>query len=1106
MLVRREGHVVTFFNFLRPGSWSFIVVLIALRSTSLGADFGIRVPDGFEVTKFAGDELAHDIYSITTDARGRIAVAGGGYVKILEDADSDGQAEHAHLYSSKPASGAHGMYFDGADLICTGDNQVMRLIDSDGDGTADKQVKWTELAHPEHGANGVIKGPDGWYYIVCGNDAGVSKKHATTKASPIHDPIQGAIVRLSPDGKQSEIIADGFRNPYGIDFNATGHLFTVDSDNERDEHLPWYCPTRLFDVSIGQSHGWVAKGWQQGWNRPQYYPDSVERLVEIGRGSPTGLLVYRHRTFPARYREGVFSACWSLGRIYFLPIKPHGASYQGDKEIFLEGTGSTGLAIVGMTIDPKGDMYFAVGGRKTQGSVYRIRYTGPRDAAISNADAAMSELVKKHGREIADVLTADQPLSSWSRARWVPAAQKLGAAPFEQVVIDRSLSAGMRIRAIEVLTELFGGLPKRLDVPRFAPEEDAIVVARVAWSLGRFLHKELFEDLQRLARHRSIKASRAAWEALLSFEQKDGQRIECLSERAHDSRIRAAMIKAYQRHGRKPYVEPPARKDDPFFDPGPCDLIVDRLIAQPKIPQAIEQFKPEVHSIRAVVRALGDIPNYSIKPEVFVGYSVANAAAVKTVPGNRLQGFARYFPASPELPPELRGIELRRDELNPELARLLAIVECPDHELPAKIVAMFSHKTSLENDVHYLIVLARLPAERSSEVTRQTARALVLLHHKLAARGDIASRNWPLRVGEMFDELCNKDPALAEAVVADEKFGLPDHSLFVGRMTGDVQKRAARKLLAAVTANQEAEWTTDLLEALKVLPVGELRPHLREHWDNPALRDAIAVQLAAEPLDEDRERLVEALSSVQPKVVEQVAQGLARLTGKATPQEIGAAIAALRQQCLAPNERAARKALVSLLTYWTGQQFSIVEQKDDLAAYAPWFDWFANTYPDESKRLRSFSGDLASWQERLAKVEWDTGHAARGKAVFEKRACHRCHAEAGRLGPDLVGTATRFSREDLFATIVDPNKDVAPLYQTTSVVTDDGQVYNGLVVYESPETTLLQTGPDSVVRLTNVRKDAMQKSPQSLMPTGLLNEASDQELADLYAYLKSLSK
>ena len=51
------------------------------------------VPEGFEVTLYADDDLAHDIYSMTIDSRGRVVVAGAGYVRILHDRDGNGAAD-----------------------------------------------------------------------------------------------------------------------------------------------------------------------------------------------------------------------------------------------------------------------------------------------------------------------------------------------------------------------------------------------------------------------------------------------------------------------------------------------------------------------------------------------------------------------------------------------------------------------------------------------------------------------------------------------------------------------------------------------------------------------------------------------------------------------------------------------------------------------------------------------------------------------------------------------------------------------------------------------------------------------------------------------------
>src|SRR4051794_30801106 len=101
-------------------------------------EIGVRVPEGFEVTEFAGSDLVHDIYSMSIDSKGRVVVAGPGYVKILVDNDGDGKADEAKLFSEFPKSGGHGMYFNGRSLVCVGDGGILRLKDADGDDRADE--------------------------------------------------------------------------------------------------------------------------------------------------------------------------------------------------------------------------------------------------------------------------------------------------------------------------------------------------------------------------------------------------------------------------------------------------------------------------------------------------------------------------------------------------------------------------------------------------------------------------------------------------------------------------------------------------------------------------------------------------------------------------------------------------------------------------------------------------------------------------------------------------------------------------------------------------------------------------------------------------------
>jgi putative membrane-bound dehydrogenase-like protein len=364
------------------------------------------------------------------------AGSGPGYVRTLHDEDGDGRADRAETFSEIPGSGAHGLCFVGNDLVFTGDNMLGVLRDRNGDGRADgPPERWASLKNPEHGANGIVHGPDGWLYVVCGNDAGVGPHNVTTPGSPVKTPRCGAVLRVSPDGKQMEVLAHGFRNPYDLDFSSRGELFTVDSDGERDHHLPWYSPTRLFEIAQGMEHGWLLAGWQRSWNRPESFFDNVDRAAELGRGSPTGVIVYRHRQFPARYQGAVFSACWSMGRIYALPLADHGATVRAKLEVFAQTTGDTGFAPVDLAVGPQGDLFVAIGGRGTRGGVFRISY---------RVDGELSSVERAERDALAPVLRADQPLSSWSRAQWLPLARELGRQQFEAALLDPKQYAAQR--------------------------------------------------------------------------------------------------------------------------------------------------------------------------------------------------------------------------------------------------------------------------------------------------------------------------------------------------------------------------------------------------------------------------------------------------------------------------------------------------------------------------------------------------------------------------------------------------------------------------------------------------------------------------------------
>ena len=80
--------------------WVSLALLCFGRLTAAG-DPTFRVPDGFEATLWADDDLATNIYAMTTDSRGRIVVSGPGYIKTLIDTDADGRADRAELFTDQ---------------------------------------------------------------------------------------------------------------------------------------------------------------------------------------------------------------------------------------------------------------------------------------------------------------------------------------------------------------------------------------------------------------------------------------------------------------------------------------------------------------------------------------------------------------------------------------------------------------------------------------------------------------------------------------------------------------------------------------------------------------------------------------------------------------------------------------------------------------------------------------------------------------------------------------------------------------------------------------------------------------------------------------------
>jgi putative membrane-bound dehydrogenase-like protein len=132
------------------------------------------------------------------------------------------------------------------------------------------------------------------------------------------------------------------------------------------------------------------------------------------------------------------------------------------------------------------------------------------------------------------------------------------------------------------------------------------------------------------------------------------------------------------------------------------------------------------------------------------------------------------------------------------------------------------------------------------------------------------------------------------------------------------------------------------------------------------------------------------------------------------------------------------------------------------------------------------------------------GTASHGKQLFQERCaiCHTLFGEGKKIGPDLTG-ADRNDVDFLVTSVVDPSAVIRKEYLTYVVATSDGRVLSGLMAESTPKTVTLLDDKDQRTVLDRRNIEAFKPSAQSLMPEGILDPLSDQDIRDLFGYLRS---
>ena len=148
---------------------------------------------------------------------------------------------------------------------------------------------------------------------------------------------------------------------------------------------------------------------------------------------------------------------------------------------------------------------------------------------------------------------------------------------------------------------------------------------------------------------------------------------------------------------------------------------------------------------------------------------------------------------------------------------------------------------------------------------------------------------------------------------------------------------------------------------------------------------------------------------------------------------------------------------------------------------------------------------FVKYRELLSPENLGKANKNKGKELYTSTcgSCHMMYGEGGNVGPDLTG-ANRGDIDYLLGNILTPSAVVKENYKMTMISTEDGQFYSGVIEGENDRQVLLRI--PNVAEPVSIPKSIIwdkETANMSMMPEGLLEFLSDDEVINIIAYLQS---
>jgi putative membrane-bound dehydrogenase-like protein len=170
--------------------------------------------------------------------------------------------------------------------------------------------------------------------------------------------------------------------------------------------------------------------------------------------------------------------------------------------------------------------------------------------------------------------------------------------------------------------------------------------------------------------------------------------------------------------------------------------------------------------------------------------------------------------------------------------------------------------------------------------------------------------------------------------------------------------------------------------------------------------------------------------------------------------------------------------------------------------------WRGSVRSEAASYLPGEQGSTVKKEPTMNEVLALTPKIENGKAVFEKNCaiCHQVNNAGFNFGPPLTEIGAKLPKESQLESILNPSSGIAFGYEGWEVVMKDGSKLSGILASKTETDVELKLPAGNKQSIKTIDVKSMKKLKESMMPDGLEQAMTTQELADLIEYLDQLKK